>query len=92
MASVTVSDLKTWVEDMMRQRLITDYDFKVSGAVTKGDGYLGEVTFVRVTTSLRQNVEKVYDLVVKSAKKGVEFRKKTPIQEVYHRYVNYYLG
>lgn len=84
--SATVIDLENWVENMMKKMSISNYKLDVSGASSKGDGYLGEVTFVKVIANENRK-EEVFDLVVKSAKKSHEFRKNTNIQEAYYRYV-----
>lgn len=86
MSGATVEDLKTWVAAMMKKMLITNYKMNISGSVTKGDGYLGEVTFIKVIAFTNESIEEVYDLVIKSAKKGDELRKTTPIQDAYNRY------
>lgn len=83
--STTVEDLEGWVDDMMKKREIYRFKMDIGGGTEKGDGYLGEVNFIKVVADLKNGKEKTYNLVVKSAKKSDEFRKQTPIQEVYHR-------
>ncbi|XP_074042165.1 uncharacterized protein [Leptinotarsa decemlineata] len=81
----TIEDLETWVDEMMKKREITSYKIDVAGSTSKGDGYLGEVNFLKVVASLNEENEKVYNIVVKSANKSEKFRKNTPIQEAYYR-------
>ncbi|ENN80102.1 hypothetical protein HUJ04_013056 [Dendroctonus ponderosae] len=75
------SDLDLWVADFAKKRKISKYQLVHTENTSKGDGYLGVVTFVNV---LAENGE-LYNLVIKSAKKGKELRKQTPIQEVFLR-------
>ncbi|KAG5880044.1 hypothetical protein JTB14_018470 [Gonioctena quinquepunctata] len=83
--STTVEDLEIWIDEMMKKMEIAKYKLDLSGSTSKGDGYLGEVNFIKVVASEDNGEEKVYDVVVKSANKSEEFRKQTPIQEAYHR-------
>lgn len=79
------ADLNTWIEDFLRKRRFSKYELEVAGNSSKGDGYLGEVTFVKVLTGIGREEEKTYNLVIKSAKKSDEFRRKTPIKECFER-------
>ncbi|KAJ8926077.1 hypothetical protein NQ315_009933 [Exocentrus adspersus] len=79
---VTSADLATWVQAAMTKEGIRNYKLDVSGNSVKGDGYLGEVTFVEVTPDLGS---KRIHLVVKSAKTSDEFRQQTPVKEAYER-------
>ncbi|EFA06721.1 hypothetical protein TcasGA2_TC009652 [Tribolium castaneum] len=85
MSAATLDDLHLWVDKMMTSLQIPDYKLDIGGNTTKGDGYLGEVTFLKVETS-----GKTYDLVIKSAKKSDELRKQTPIKEAYDREIFFY--
>lgn len=80
------NDLENWIEEVMRKKGVNKYTIDLAGSTSKGDGYLGVVTFVKVKTQTAAG-EMLYDLVVKSAKKGEELRKQTPIQKFYFRYV-----
>lgn len=81
----TRDDIENWIEDVMNKRGIFKYKIDIAGSTMKGDGYLGLVNFVKVIASNSKEKEIVYNLVVKSAKKGDELRKHTPIQECYLR-------
>lgn len=81
----TKADLENWIEDMMNKRGIYKYELDISGSSVKGDGYLGLVTFVKVIANRETKEEKNYELVIKSAKRGEELRKQTPIEECYSR-------
>jgi hypothetical protein len=84
MSVATVDDLQSWIEKMMTSLSIDDYKLDIGGNTTRGDGYLGEVTFLKVFTT-KNGTKKDYDLVIKSAKKSEELRKQTPIKEAYDR-------
>ncbi|KAJ8926076.1 hypothetical protein NQ315_009932 [Exocentrus adspersus] len=79
-AKVKLTDLQAWIGTVMAEEGVTDYHLDVSGNTTDGDGYLGEVTFVKIKAP-----NKDIHLVVKSAKASEEFRKKTPIKQAYDR-------
>lgn len=80
----TRNDLHQWIEKMMKDRDIFRYKIENVGSTASGDGYLGLVDFVNVVGS-KNGKDKVYNLVVKSAKTGEELRKGTPLQECYLR-------
>ncbi|KAJ8957794.1 hypothetical protein NQ314_006469 [Rhamnusium bicolor] len=88
--STTLADLESWISDMMKKQEIAHYKMDVSGNTTKGDGYLGEVTFIKIIASAEKGGEKYYNLIVKSAKKSDEFRKQTPIREAFEREIFMY--
>ncbi|XP_018566828.1 uncharacterized protein LOC108907572 [Anoplophora glabripennis] len=88
--AVTLTDLESWIDNAMIQEGISNYKLDVSGNSIKGDGYLGEVTFVKVTTKLGMVKDKDIYLVVKSAKKSDELRKQTPVKEAYEREIFMY--
>lgn len=75
------NDLDLWVADFAKKRKISKYQLVCTGNTSKGDGYLGVVTFVNVQAADGE----LYHLVIKSAKKSEELRKQTPIQEVFLR-------
>lgn len=81
----TRNDLENWIEEVMNKRGIFKYKIDMAGSTVKGDGYLGLVNFVKVMVNNGKDKDKVYDLVIKSAKEGDELRKMTPIQECYFR-------
>lgn len=88
--TVTLADLESWIDNAMVKEGISKYKIDVSGNSIKGDGYLGEVTFIKVTTSPGMAREKDIHLVVKSAKESDELRKQTPVKEAYEREIFMY--
>lgn len=81
----TQNDIENWIGDIMNKRGIFKYKIDMAGSTVKGDGYIGLVNFVKVIVNNGKDKDKVYDLVIKSAKNGEELRKMTPIQECYVR-------
>lgn len=81
----TLEDLQLWVAEAMKKENCSNYELDISGGGMKGDGYLGEVVFLNVSTS-----EKCYKLVVKCAKKADALRKITPLRECYEREIFMY--
>ncbi|KAL1501073.1 hypothetical protein ABEB36_006471 [Hypothenemus hampei] len=84
-ATKTEDDLNLWIEDFLKKRRYSKYELELTGNSSKADGYLGEVTFVKVLTGIGREEEKIYNLVVKSAKKSAELRRQTPIKDVFER-------
>ncbi|XP_066249751.1 uncharacterized protein JhI-26 [Euwallacea similis] len=78
-------DLNIWIGDFLKQRRFSKYELELMGNSCKGDGYLGEVTFVKVLTGIGREEEKIYNLVIKSSKKSKELRRQTPMKEVFER-------
>ncbi|RZB84913.1 EcKinase, DUF1679, and/or APH domain containing protein [Asbolus verrucosus] len=70
---------------MMKTLNISDYKVDIGGNTAKGDGYLGEITFLKVSTT-----RKDYNLVIKSAKKSEELRRQTPVKDAYDREIFFY--
>lgn len=80
------SNLNIWISDFVKQKRLSKYELELTGNSVKGDGYLGEVTFVKLLTrNGGDKDEKTYNLVIKSAKKGDQIRKQTPLKEVFER-------
>ncbi|XP_030765155.1 uncharacterized protein LOC115889326 [Sitophilus oryzae] len=77
----TKSDVHTWISDFLEQRNIFQYKVDVAGKANKGDGYLGEVTFVKISTF----TDRIYHLAIKSAMQSVQLRKQAPIEEIFQR-------
>lgn len=88
--AVTLTDLETWISNAMSKEGICSYSLDVSGRSTKGDGYLGEVTFVKVSANHSKATGNDIYLVVKSAKSSDELRKQTSVKEVYEREIFMY--
>lgn len=56
----------------------------------KGEGYLGEVSLVRISGTDSQNKRKTMDLVVKCASKSENLRNQLPISAVYKNELHVY--
>ncbi|CAG9863301.1 unnamed protein product [Phyllotreta striolata] len=90
MSSLTDQDIQKWVDEIMAKKGINNYKLDIANSSAKGEGYLGEISFVKVTTDEGRNDEKVYDMVVKSAKENDKLRESCPIAETYLREIQVY--
>ncbi|XP_056645386.1 uncharacterized protein LOC130450782 [Diorhabda sublineata] len=81
----TVDNLHFWINQMMVEKHINKYTVEISGSSSKGDGYLGEINFVRVVCELESGEGKIYDIVVKAAKIDDDDRTSLPVIETYQR-------
>ncbi|CAG9835369.1 unnamed protein product [Diabrotica balteata] len=84
-------DVKFWIDKMMSEKGITKYIIDISGTSSKGDGYLGEINFVKVPCDTKEGEKRVFDVVIKSAKTNDDLRKNTPIVETYEREIAMYM-
>ncbi|CAH1108538.1 unnamed protein product [Psylliodes chrysocephalus] len=87
---VNSKDVQKWIDEVMAKEGISNYKLNMSGSSSKGDGYLGEINFVKVTADVGKQDDKEYDMVIKTAKSNDELRKKSPIAETYLREIQIY--
>uniref|UniRef100_A0A6P7GGJ8 Uncharacterized protein LOC114337847 n=1 Tax=Diabrotica virgifera virgifera TaxID=50390 RepID=A0A6P7GGJ8_DIAVI len=84
-------DVKFWIDKMMTEKGFSKYIIDISGSSSKGDGYLGEINFVKVVCDGKKGEKTVFDVVIKSAKTNDDLRKNTPIVETYEREISMYM-
>jgi len=78
------------VEFALRNENLANYEFKVNGKSNKDDGYLGNITFVTVTGTIKNGIEKAYHLVIKSSKESINLRNQIPIKEIFEKEIYIY--
>ncbi|CAH0550373.1 unnamed protein product [Brassicogethes aeneus] len=77
------------VLQVMKNENYATFKIDTGGNTARGDGYLGDISFITVT-ACRNGIKKPYRLVVKAANPNEAFREKTPIEDVYKREVYMY--
>lgn len=78
-SSISKTDLLTWLEPLALRENLKRSTVSVTGTTEKGDGYMGDITFVKV----EDENGKTYSLVVKSAKKSPLLREQLPVRMAY---------
>lgn len=73
------------IKPLMEKLTLTNYKVKITSGSEKGDGYLGEITTVKVCGLDKLNESKELNFVVKTASVGEEQRKFMPIKKIYQR-------
>ncbi|KAJ3649966.1 hypothetical protein Zmor_021679 [Zophobas morio] len=86
----TKEDVEEWLKPTLRKEGLKDYTINISGSSAKGDGYLGDITFVEVSGKSATNEEKVYSFVIKSGKKSTELRDIMPIKSAFENEMLFY--
>lgn len=86
---MAVSVIEKCVQQIVDKQNIKNYQFEIEGGSSKGDGYLGDITFVTIIGQTESNIKKKFDIVIKSAAKSKRFRERVPIRncfmkEIYH--------
>lgn len=83
-------DLDVWMRDFIKQRRHSRYELENTSSNSKGEGYLGDIMYVKVLTGIGKETEKTYHLVIKSAKQSDKLRETSPIKEVFDREIFMY--
>jgi hypothetical protein len=64
----TKNEIKAILETCLSNENVTDICVDIIGNSEKGDGYMGDIIFVRVTGKTKDGSVKEYNLVVKEMK------------------------
>ncbi|KAJ3666353.1 hypothetical protein Zmor_001799 [Zophobas morio] len=75
------SEIRTWLNIILKEN-INDFTLKILGNTKKGEGYIGDIFFVTLT-SVSSRPSSAYNLVVKCSKKSEVFRKKVPTEKAF---------
>ncbi|KAJ3666354.1 hypothetical protein Zmor_001800 [Zophobas morio] len=75
------SEIKSWLNVILKEN-IKNFSLKNVGNSEKGDGYIGDILFVTLT-SVRDKSSPEYNLVLKCSKRSEALRKKTPVKEAF---------
>ncbi|XP_068896135.1 uncharacterized protein [Tenebrio molitor] len=86
----TRTDIENWLKPVLKKESLANYSIHISGSTEKGDGYLGDVTFVEVRGTANTNEEKSYDFVIKCGKKSSQLRDMMPIRNVFENEIYFY--
>lgn len=86
----TEEELTNWLKPILKKEGLENYKINVQGNSEKGDGYLGDITFVQVDSNDAENARKTYNFVIKSGKKSSQLREVIPIHMAFENEVNFY--
>lgn len=75
-SAICKSELISWLEPIALKKNLKKFNITITGSSEKGDGYLGDITFVKV----QDESGKIYSFVVKSGKKSIPLRGRFPIR------------
>ncbi|EFA06725.1 hypothetical protein TcasGA2_TC009656 [Tribolium castaneum] len=72
------SEIKTWLTPALKKENVSDFSVKILGNSEKGDGYLGDIVFIEVTTTGKQ-----LNLVLKCSKRSKALRENSPVKNAF---------
>ncbi|CAG9863302.1 unnamed protein product [Phyllotreta striolata] len=83
-------DIERWIGEIMKRKGIDNYELEVTESNSKGDGYSGQMRFVKVVTKEGKNNSVVYELVLKAGRESEKLREVCPMEDVYLREIHMY--
>lgn len=86
----TEDELKSWLVPILKKEGLEDYNIVISGNTEKGDGYLGDITFVEVNGYDAKKEEKTYRFVIKCGKKSTPLRDAMPVRLAFENEIYFY--
>jgi thiamine kinase-like enzyme len=86
----TRADIENWLRPVLKKENLENYSIHISGSSEKGDGYLGDVTFVDVRGTTNTNEKKSYEFVIKSGKKSSQLREMIPVRNAFENEIYFY--
>ncbi|KAJ3638543.1 hypothetical protein MTP99_001898 [Tenebrio molitor] len=86
----TRADIENWLRPVLKKENLENYSIDISGSTEKGDGYIGDVTFVDVRGTANTNEEKSYEFVIKSGKKSSQLREMIPVRNAFENEIYFY--
>jgi hypothetical protein len=75
-------EIRFWLKSVLTEENLDDFSVNILGNSEKGDGYAGDIVFVRLTSAIA-HAAKEYNLVLKCSKRSETLRKTTPIKEAF---------
>jgi thiamine kinase-like enzyme len=86
----TRADIENWLRPVLKKENLENYSIDISGSTEKGDGYIGDVTFVDVRGTTNTNEKKSYEFVIKSGKKSSQLREMIPVRNAFENEIYFY--
>lgn len=86
----TEEELETWLVPVLEKEGLENYEITILGNSEKGDGYLGDITFIDVTGYDKEKKPKAYNFVVKCGKKSTQLRDVMPIRLAFENEIHFY--
>jgi thiamine kinase-like enzyme len=75
-------EIRSWLKSVLTKENLDDFSVKILGNSEKGDGYIGDIVFVRLTGATTSSV-KEYNLVLKCGKRSETLREKVPVRQAF---------
>lgn len=79
----TVEEIENWLKTVLNRENLEDLCVNIVGNSEKGDGYAGDIVFVKVSGTDEDNRIKTFDLALKCSKRSKAYREKTSGKEVF---------
>ena len=81
MCDQNFAKIKKWVEVALKQYDIFNYEIEIEGQTDKGDGFAGDINFIKVFGHTKSGAKKTIYLATKSTKDNEKVREKAPLKE-----------
>ncbi|ERL93971.1 uncharacterized protein LOC109533289 [Dendroctonus ponderosae] len=85
MTTCIQSEINQWVADTFKENQFKDLSAEIVGTSEQGEGYLGNITFAKVTGVPFSGKAKEFHVVIKSEKRGDGTTNLSPVQLAYER-------
>lgn len=85
MTACIQSEINQWVADTFKRNKFKDLSVEIVGASEQGEGYLGNITFAKVTGVPFSGKTKEFHIVIKSGKRGEGITNLSHVQLAYER-------
>lgn len=82
----TEQEIKSWLKIALKNENLGDFSVSCLGNSEKGEGYMGDILFVKVSSKSGKN----YDFVLKCSKKSQTLRDNLPIKECFENEIYFY--
>ncbi|ENN79972.1 hypothetical protein YQE_03595, partial [Dendroctonus ponderosae] len=85
MTTCIQSEIYQWIADTFKENQFKDLSAEIVGTSEQGEGYLGNITFAKVTGVPFSGKTKEFHVVIKSGKRGDGTTNLCPVQLAYER-------
>ncbi|KAJ3666342.1 hypothetical protein Zmor_001790 [Zophobas morio] len=84
------TNMKSWMEKLLKNENIDNLDVAILGNSEKGDGYMGDIVFAEVKGTTTEGICKKYNIALKCSKSSPSLREKSSVKEAFLNEIYFY--
>ncbi|KAJ8977343.1 hypothetical protein NQ317_017757 [Molorchus minor] len=88
--TVAETDIFQWIDKAMENLNFKYHKSTITGTTEKGDGYVGDIVFVKVSATTKDDEKKELNVVVKHGKPDEQLRKTIPTRMAFETEIFFY--